>query len=537
MFQKIIKRSYYRQRHLDAPLLNERIKYIQHWADKGRSLSTLQAVANYLLRIVEFLHLKSRRVVKLKEVENAANAWASYQYNHPQKRAEFSKCGKERFTWYAIDWLKNLKWLEPLPEEKIPLFNRVFERRKALQRHINAPLLEERLMYLQKWADDGATLNTLRFIAHYLLAIIDFLKLHKKKVITLKEIQKAANKWATRTTGHIYMKVGFSKGSMMRFKSVAINWLDILGRLKHPKEKVDPFSEFIDKYVDYMRKERGLSEETIYARIWLLKDFFRSIGRIVSLQQIAALNIDDVLKNKYLEGQSRRSLQTYASVLRGFFTYAEGKKWCQKGLASSIKTSRVYRHENLPQGPSWDDVSKLLEGTEGDHPTNIRDRAIIMLLAVYGLRCGEVVQLSLDDLDWGNEVLYVRRVKNAKSQKFPFSQTVGDTILRYLQKVRPNNCPCREVFISRKAPHRPLTSAAIFQIVSKRLKPLKINLKHHGPHTLRHACATRLINEGISLKEISDHLGHRSLESTRIYAKVDLFHLRKIADFEIGDLI
>jgi site-specific recombinase XerD len=160
-----------------------------------------------------------------------------------------------------------------------------------------------------------------------------------------------------------------------------------------------------------------------------------------------------------------------------------------------------------------------------------------MLLAVYGLRCGEVVQLSLDDLDWGNEVLHVRRAKNAKSQKFPFSQTVGEAILSYLQRVRPNNCSCRAVFISRKAPHRPLTSAAIFQIVSKRFKPLNINLKHHGPHTLRHACATRLINEGISLKEISDHLGHRSLESTRIYAKVDLIHLRKVADFEIGDLI
>ncbi len=133
MFDQIIKRSYYRQRHLDAPLLAERMKYIQYWIDKGRSLSTLQAVANYLLRIVEFLHLTSRRVVKLKEVENAANTWASYQYNHPQKRAEFSKCGKERFTWYAIDWLKTLKWLEPLPEEKIPLFNRIFERRKALR--------------------------------------------------------------------------------------------------------------------------------------------------------------------------------------------------------------------------------------------------------------------------------------------------------------------------------------------------------------------------------------------------------------------
>ncbi len=537
MFDQIIKRSYYRRRHLKAPLLNERLKYIQYWAEKGRSRSTLQAIANYLLRVVEFLHLKTHRIVTLKEVEKAAKDWGSYQYNHPQKRAAFSKCGQERFTWYAIDWLKKLKWLETLPEEKVPLFNRIFERRKALQRHINAPLLEERVTYLQKWADDGATLNTLRFIAHYLLGIIEHLKLHKKEMITPEEIQKAADKWAARTTGHVHMKVGFSDCSMMRFKSVAIGWLDMLGRLKRPKEKLTPFLEFILRYVDYRRTERGLSEETIYGRTWLLKDFFKCIGEISSLQQIAALDIDGVLKNKYLEGQSRRSVQTYASTLRAFFSYAEGQNWCRQGLAGTIKTSRVYRHENLPQGPSLNDVKKILESTEGDRPTDIRDRAIIMLLAVYGLRCGEVIQLCLEDLDWKNEVLCIRRSKNAKSQKFPFSQTVGNEILHYLQKVRPNNCSCREVFISRRAPHRPLTSSAIFQIVSKRLKPLNINLKHHGPHTLRHACATRLINEGVSLKEISDQLGHRSLESTRIYAKVDLIHLRRVADLEIGDLI
>ena len=537
MFEKIIKRSYYRQKHLEAPLLDERIEYIQFWANKGRSLNTLHGIAIYLLRIVEFLRLKSRRRIKLKEIEKAANAWGAYQYNHPQKRGKFSKCGKERFTWYAIDWLKRLGWLEPLPEDRIPLFTRIFERRHALRRHTNAPFLKERLMYLQKWADDGATLNTLRSISHYLLAVIDFLKLDEKDGVTSKDIQKAAEKWAKRTTGHIYMKRDFSKISERRFKSIATNWLDMMGKLRRPKEKTDPYSELITQYIDYMRKERGLSEETIYSRVCVLKDFFKSSEKGISLQQMTPLNIDNVLKKKYLEGQSRRSIQTYASTLRTFFTFAEGKNWCQARLAQSIKTSRVYRHESLPQGPSWDDVQKLLATTEGDHPTNIRDRAILLLLAVYGLRCGEVTQLCLEDLDWENELLYIRRTKTLKSQTFPFSQTVGNAILLYLQKVRPNKCSSREVFIARRAPYRPLTSSAIFQIVSKRLKPLELNLKHHGPHALRHACATRLINEGISLKEISDHLGHRSMESSRIYAKVNLSQLRKVADFEIGDLL
>ncbi len=144
MWDQLIKRSFYRRRHLDAPLLNERLDYIQDWADQGKALNTLKDAANCLLRIVEFLHLDTFRTITLEEIENAANDWGHYQYNHPQKRAPFSKCGKERFTWFAIDWLKKIGWLEPLPEEKFPLFNKIFERHHALRCHVNGPLLEER---------------------------------------------------------------------------------------------------------------------------------------------------------------------------------------------------------------------------------------------------------------------------------------------------------------------------------------------------------------------------------------------------------
>jgi len=74
-------------------------------------------------------------------------------------------------------------------------------------------------------------------------------------------------------------------------------------------------------------------------------------------------------------------------------------------------------------------------------------------------------------------------------------------------------------------------------VVSNKLKPLNLKIKHHGPHALRHACATHLINDGVSLKEISNHLGHRMLDTTRIYTKVDLNSLRKVSEIELGDLL
>jgi hypothetical protein len=106
--------------------------------------------------------LENAKVITVAQIEKAAIRWAKCQYNHPQKRTSFSKTGKERFMWYSLHWLKKLGRLEPLAEERIPLFNKLFERGQALRRPTSAPLLKERIMYLQYWADNGAADNSLR---------------------------------------------------------------------------------------------------------------------------------------------------------------------------------------------------------------------------------------------------------------------------------------------------------------------------------------------------------------------------------------
>lgn len=117
---------------------------------------------------------------------------------------------------------------------------------------------------------------------------------------------------------------------------------------------------------------------------------------------------------------------------------------------------------------------------------------------------------------------------------YPLSPLMAETIISYLKNVRPISKYMR-VFLSMKTPHTPLGPASITHIVSRRWKQLNVVLEHYGSHSLRHACATYLINEGISIKEISDHLGHRSIETTRIYTKVDLVNLRKVANFDLKD--
>jgi integrase len=175
----------------------------------------------------------------------------------------------------------------------------------------------------------------------------------------------------------------------------------------------------------------------------------------------------------------------------------------------------------------------VLKLTEDNQTVDIRDHALLLLLTVYGLRAGEVVRLRLNDFDWEQELLTVRRSKSGRSQIYPLSRVVGAALIRYLREARPP-ASLREVFVTRHPPFRPMDRGTLYLIVARRLRAVNPSLSHYGPHALRHACATHLLEQGLSLKEIGDHLGHRHPDTTRIYAKVDLTRLRQVADFDLG---
>ena len=117
-----------------------------------------------------------------------------------------------------------------------------------------------------------------------------------------------------------------------------------------------------------------------------------------------------------------------------------------------------------------------------------------------------------------------------------FVTEAGGALLRYIIEVRPRG-RWREVFLTLKAPHRPLSRGGLYHLASRVLCARGLRLRHHGPHALRHACATRLLSQGLSFKDIGDHLGHRSADATAVYAKVDLPSLREVARFDLGGVL
>ncbi len=145
--------------------------------------------------------------------------------------------------------------------------------------------------------------------------------------------------------------------------------------------------------------------------------------------------------------------------------------------------------------------------------------------------------MKLKDIDWRNETLHLKRVKNCKPQVLPLLPIIGDAIIRYLKEIRFNKGKNEYLFLCKRAPHGQLSTSAIYNLVKHELMDKGLELRHYGPHSLRHACATRLINTGHSLKEIADLLGHMQLDTTRIYAKVDVKNLRKVAEMNWEGLL
>lgn len=418
------------------------------------------------------------------------------------------------------------------------MFEQLFTAPRAVERYFRTSLLEERLRYLTHCAARGSTRSSLRLIAQHQVVLIDYLHLRTAESVTLEQIKAAADVWVKRQPQPHTHNAADWRWARCRFVSEARQWLSFLGRLRTVEAPRRPYAHLIDGFTDHMIREKGLSPHTVRIRCWYVKQFLhRLCEQHQTFEEVTIADLDAAVARKGdQDGYARTSLQGYINSLRAFFHYAERRGWCRPGLAAAIMSVHLFADEGLPKGPAWSDVQFLLASMSDDQPKDIRDRAIIMLFAVYGMRVGEVRGLKLDDLDWDRELIYLTRPKPRRRQSYPLSYTVGEAILSYLKNVRPR-ISRREVFLTVKAPFQPLSSGTLYDLVSDRLRPLGVSLPHYGPHSLRHACATRLLAEGLSMKEVGDHLGHRKADTTRVYAKVDLAALRQVADFDLGGLL
>jgi integrase/recombinase XerD len=413
------------------------------------------------------------------------------------------------------------------------MFEELFSLPAVLRRHREGPLASERREFLTYLKDRGAALGTVIRHARYCLCIAqEIQRWPRGHCFKAAELEAIAASWAARRVRQ--GRAVAPRWPRESFGSVASSFLERLGRLAH--EQAPPPGRYDAWLGDFLQdecQERGLALATRKNREWHIQHFLNYLDREGhSLERLTPNHVDTYLKHL---GQtwSRVSLASTVNALRSWFRCCEILGRTPAGLADSILTPRIYRHEGLPLGPTWEQVKSIIPDSAGDKPCLLRNRAILLLLAVYGLRSGEVRHLTLDDIDWKRDRLSVARSKSGHRELLPLEPHAGNAIALYLRRAR-SKCDSRCVFVTVHAPFRPLSAGALYHLVSHRLFPLLGSGKGRGPHALRHACARQLVNAGLSLKEIGDHLGHRSPDSTRIYAKVNLTSLRLVAMEDLG---
>lgn len=212
--------------------------------------------------------------------------------------------------------------------------------------------------------------------------------------------------------------------------------------------------------------------------------------------------------------------------MRLFLRFAAEHGWVDEEMASAVPSLVSYRLSRLPRGLSDEQLETLLERPfrRGECPR--RDWAIVSLLATYGARRGQVSALQLSQLDWRERTLEFAAHKGGKAVRHELTGAVGEALAAYLQDERPRSSR-RSVFLRYRRPHERLSPGAITVMVQQRM--VARGLPPFGPHALRHSFATRLLRSGQPVKAIADLLGHRTLDSVGIYAKLDAPRLLEVA--------
>lgn len=413
------------------------------------------------------------------------------------------------------------------------MFDQIFQLPSVITRHLRAPYANERWRYLKHLLESGYACDSVRVQAFDLLWIARKLeRTYGRLDLTEPEIQIVTHDWRSRARAWGRPMVASPK-ARRRCLSLAHKWLRFLAAL--PTVPV-PFRAQLDAYCRWAREERGLSEATVIGRRHFATAFLQWFGP--SNRPLSALTVHDIdayLAHGAKRGWKRISVYGAAKALRAFFRYGAAEGFSPTHLPALIRGPRLYEQEGLPWGPQWQDVERLLATLDFKCPKDVRDRAILMLFAFYGLRRSEVVRLRLKDIDWERDLLHVSRAKGGGRQTYPLSASLGNALLKYLKTVRPASSE-RALFLTFTSPPRPVTTDTLYAPVAHRLKALGVELPHRGPHCLRHACATHLLAEGVSMKVIGDQLGHHGVRATRTYAKVDLAHLREVGAFDLGAL-
>jgi len=309
-----------------------------------------------------------------------------------------------------------------------------------------------------------------------------------------------------------------------------LEFLRRLGVTPSVRRKTDrsALGQLTQDYERFLSSERGLARTTVVGYLSTVRRFLTGHFGDKALR-LQDLRPQDLHRFVLREGRrvSRTHARTTVTTLRSFLRFLRQRGAIKTDLAAALFGVAHWRLSHIPKSLPPEQVERVLRSCDRSSPSGQRDYAILLLLARLGLRGGEVLAMTLDDLDWERSEMIVRG-KGQRLERLPLPEDVGTALVHYLRHVRPV-CSTRKVFIRLKAPRHGLRLSAICCVVRRALQRAGLNPDFKGAHLLRHSLATKMLSRGASLGEIGQLLRHRQPTTTQIYAKVDIKALRRIA--------
>jgi site-specific recombinase XerD len=286
----------------------------------------------------------------------------------------------------------------------------------------------------------------------------------------------------------------------------------------------------IQKFTAYLRDTCGLAEATCSIRARYVRQFLEGKYGSGPLE-LNQLCRDDLVHfvTGYARTWSRASVQVVTASLRRYLRYLQLQGICSERLVAAVPTIPSWRLAPLPRAMTEEQLGIFLSSFERSTAIGRRNYAMALLMSTLGLRASEVALLQLDDVNWRDSSLRIVRPKTRGTMVFPLPADVGQAIADYLRDGRPSTSH-RYVFARHTGPKDIALNASLIRAMTVRAyRRCGFDQRWNGTHILRHTVATHLHQRGGSLKEVADLLGHRSIETSAIYAKVHLPELAKVA--------
>jgi integrase/recombinase XerD len=292
--------------------------------------------------------------------------------------------------------------------------------------------------------------------------------------------------------------------------------------------KFSEIHKLLCEYDQYLDHNRGLALGTRKFYCDYIRNFlyFQFKSNKAHIKHVHPKDVFSFILS-YAKNKGAKQTVKMISSLRSFFRFLTQTHKLKKDLADSIPKVANWRQTYLPASLTADEMQKLLLSCDRTCVLGLRDYAVLMLLIYLGLRSCEVVNLTLDNVDWNNGEIIIQG-KGSTIMRLPINCDLINALASYLQH-RPN-CSSRSFFIGVNKPLKGFQShCAVNHIVRSALKRAGLTPAQKGAHLLRHSFATQLLRQGATLQEIGAILRHKSIQTTAIYARVDFDKLRLIA--------